>query len=117
MESGLAGCNNPYDNAPLDVKNSENTPLRERVSVDSLESNLAKAVWRMVDATESAVETVEQYVNIPEADKFRAAYGAGLFSAQSIGAYLPNDLSTLKRQTGVEGARNAGSTAGETITL
>jgi len=91
------GCNFfPDTTKQLSNGTGEYIPLKERVSVDSLESNMAKALWRQIDAIESVIETVEKYVDIPEQGISRAA-GGNFIDLESIGQYLPSDLSTLKR--------------------
>ncbi|MDR2071242.1 MAG: matrixin family metalloprotease [Treponema sp.] len=43
--------------------------------------------------------------------------GSGIFDPQSLGKYLPDDLTTLKRQTGKRNARGIEEPEGEIITL
>jgi len=90
------GCNTPMGEM---VKTEEKyTPLRERVSVDTLSSNLAKATWYTVDSVESALEVIEQYVDIPETAMVRST-GDAMPNLKSFGDFLPDDLSTLKRKS------------------
>jgi len=114
----ISGCDNLFSPPNItDKLNNQEIPLKERVPVESLESNLAKALWHQVDAIGSILETVEKYVDIPEQDISRAA-GGNTIDLEKIGQYLPSDLSTLKRAK--DKPANAGRATGdedEIITL
>jgi hypothetical protein len=60
----------------------------------------------MITSTESAVQAVEKYVDIPEDEIIRAAIGGGTYDLQSLGKYLPNDLTTLKRFSNIQDSNN-----------
>ena len=121
------GCDNMFK-PPAETAGGKNQnlqdgnyiPLKEQVPVTSLESNLSKAVWHLVNAVEAAVETVEQYVEIPELENTRSA-GGNAPNLESIGKYLPSDLSTLTRYRSVNpvtaGRSLTDSSDGETVTL
>jgi len=91
----FVACNTSIEEA--EKTEEKYTPLRERISVDTLSSNLAKATWYTVDAVESALEVLEQYVDIPETALARSA-GSAVPNLKSFGDFLPDDLTTLKRK-------------------
>jgi hypothetical protein len=108
----LISCNTPIDETVKTEK--KYTPLRERVPVDTLSSNLAKATWYTVDAVESALEVLEKYVDIPESAA--RSTGSSVPNLKSLGNFLPDDLSTLKRKS-VKSGRAVEDTEDSGITL
>lgn len=114
-----SGCNNLFRPPNIAEKpNPQEIPLKERVSVESLESSFAKALWHQISAAEDLIKTVENYVDIPEQEIARTA-GGKANGLQAIGKYLPSDLSTLKRTKiqPASGGRAAGGEEEITITL
>jgi len=98
---------------------NEYAPLRDRVSVNTLESSFSKTVWHMMNATEMVMETVNNYVDVPEQEMARSAKN-GSFDIYAFAESLPPDLATRKRQRNMTIFRNRSimdSDYSETITL
>ena len=106
----FSGCEFPHAIKPSSGGDHEGyRPLKERVSLDHLESNFSRALWHMVDAAENAVMAVDQYVELPKEELSRTASLAELSSLEALGRYLPDDLTSLSRKAGSKGKRSAGA--------
>ena len=117
----FTGCNFTFDdNAPDNTSESKYIPVRERVSVDKLESSFSKTVWHMTNAIDMTVEAIDNYIDISEIEGARSAKG-GQIDLLALADYLPKDLTTLKRQvskTGIQGRTALDTDSPEdTITL
>lgn len=109
----MAGCNNLLEFKTNDSSEQDYIPITERVSVEGLASKTSKSVFHLVKTVECATDAMSQYITI--ANEARSLYGISL---ESLGAYLPNDLSTLKRIRPVlANARDVTDGAETTITL
>lgn len=108
----VSGCKNPYNDSAKSEAKQEYVPITERVQESTLRSKTSRSVFHLVSTVESAVSTVEQYVDIP--DSARSIAG---MSFEDIGHYLPSDPSSLKRKIAKAGTgRNTSGQTAETET-
>jgi len=85
----ISGCKNPFsDSKKSDIQHAY-VPIVERVEEKTLSSKTSKSVFHLVRTVESAVQAVDQYVDVP--DTARSLTGMSL---EDIGKYLPADIST-----------------------
>jgi len=113
VAASVLSCSFPYQE-PQSPAEQSYVPIAQRVSVDSLESNFAKALWHQVNAAEATVKAVERYVDLGDEGLARMARD-GAAGIQDIGRLLPEDLSTLTRTRSPGAARGAGEE--ETLNL
>lgn len=107
----ISGCKNPFsDSKKSDIQHAY-VPITERVEEKALRSKTSKSVFNLVHTVESAVQAVEQYIQIPDTE--RSLTGMDL---EDIGKYLPADISTLKRRVKTGNGRSLTGNATETET-
>lgn len=85
----ITGCKNPYNESQKSNPRQEYVPIVERVEEKTLSSKTSKSVFHLVRTVESAVQAVDQYVDVPD-----TAQSLTGMSLEDIGEYLPADIST-----------------------
>jgi hypothetical protein len=104
--------------SPLNEKEAPAQAKQEQDAIAAPKSNLSKTYGRIVDLqldyAQRGMETVQEYIDIPNSAR---SAGKTTIDFADVGAYLPDDLTSLKRIKKGSSRSLAGDSAEEEVSL